>query len=80
MPLTAWTSSRRVPETSSGERMGGGSAAVAVGAVGVAVPDMSAGMDADGAGGSVGEAVVFGSGGCDGGSDMIGLVLWIPNW
>ena len=70
MPLTAWTSSRRVPETSSGERMGGGSAAVVVGAGEVAVPDVIAGIGTEVAGGSEGGAVVVGSGGGEGGSDI----------
>ena len=76
MPRTAWTSSRRVPDISSGVRSGGGSAVVVTGAgaVVVTVPDVIAVIGAEVAGGSSGGAEVDGSGGGDGGSDMIGLV------
>ena len=76
MPRTAWTSSRRVPDTSSGVRSAGGSAVVVVvaGAVVVMVPDVIAVIGEEVAGGSGGGAEVDGSGSGDGGSDMIGLV------
>ena len=76
MPWTAWTSSRRVPDISSGVRSGGGSAVVVTGAgaVVVTVPDVIAVIGEEVAGGNSGGAEVDGSGVGDGGSDMIGLV------
>ena len=76
MPLTVWTSSRRVPDTSSRERSGGGSPVVvmAAGVEGAVVPDAISVIAVEVAGGSESWTEVDGNGGGDGGSDMIGLV------